>query len=101
MDDVRIVGGTEEECRRATRRVMSIAQSLGMQDASRKRINCNKGGNPCADSIVLASSDCLSVTVSAEKWLREKTILTKLLGHYLVEGSDAQVSFIHIKLEKD
>ena len=51
VDDVRVCAISEKDCRRTLRRKMSVAQALGMQDASSKRRSLNRGGSPWAGSI--------------------------------------------------
>ena len=74
VDDVRVCAISEKDCRRTLRRIMSVAQALGMQDASRKRRSLNRGGSPWAGSITQVQEDGVYVTVSEEKWKRGQEV---------------------------
>ena len=101
VDDVRIIGRTNEECWATIRRVMSIAQMLGIQDAARKRRKLSKGRNPWAESIVNTSAQEITVCVTEEKWLRGRSIVLKLLETYLpLKGNEAAI-FQRKELEQD
>ena len=92
VDDVRIIERSNEECWATIRRVMSIAQMLGMQDAARKRRKLSKGGNTLAGSIVNTSAQEITVCVTEEKWLRGRSIVLKLLETYLpLKGNEAAI----------
>ena len=74
VDDVRIIGRSNEDCWATIRRVMSVAQMLGMQDAARKRRKLSKGGNPWAGSIVNTSAQEITVCVTGRIFYNTTTI---------------------------
>ena len=101
VDDVRITALTQEGCRATTRRVLSMFQKLGIQDAPRKRRNLSKGGNPWAGSVINASRDEIAVSVSKEKWRKGKDILESLISQYLNKKDSEDIWLDFKKLEQD
>ena len=77
VDDIRPVGGTEKECRRIARRVASVANYLGQQDAPRKRRRVSQTPGAWAGAIVLSKEGNLYVTTSQERWDKCKAFLTR------------------------
>lgn len=91
MDDFRIVANSEESCWKVLRRILSLFQSLGIQDAARKRRSSKQGGNPWAGAIVHASEESISVTVSEDKWRRGKEIINSCLQPYIISNNSSKV----------
>ena len=67
VDDIRVVGRTEEIFDNATGRVASSVNQLGQQEASRKRIGTN----------FRADDSNIGILTSQEKWDRAKGIICK------------------------
>jgi hypothetical protein len=86
VDDVRTMAGTAEECRLASRRVASLLNHLGLQDAARKRREGSQTPGAWAGSIVFTSDGYVSVSVSQERWDKGKVIVAWL--HEQVTTSD-------------
>jgi hypothetical protein len=78
VDDVRTMGHSAEDCRLVSRRVASTLNSLGLQDAPRKRREPSQTPGAWAGSIVNTSNDLVCVAISQERWHKAKTILTWL-----------------------
>lgn len=68
VDDARITGSTEEECWAATRQAASRVNSLGIQEAARKRRWPKREQGAWAGSIVETTDEGVFVTVSQDKW---------------------------------
>ena len=76
IDDIRGMGGTEEVCRRATRRVASWVNYLGQQDAPRKRRPPSRTPGAWAGAMCLSKEDGLYVTCSQKKWEKARAIIS-------------------------
>ena len=95
VDDVRLTGSSAEECRQAGRRTASVANSLGIQDAARKRrFGCQRPG-AWAGSVVETSKEGVFDTVSQEKWDK----CTRCIGDIVGELNCTQ-QLNHKELEK-
>jgi hypothetical protein len=81
VDDVRTMGSTAEDERLAARAVASTLNSLGLQDAARKRREGSQTPGAWAGSIVLTSDGMVSIAVSQERWDKSRMILTWLHDH--------------------
>ena len=75
IDDIRGMGGNEEVCRRATRRVASWINHLGQQDAPRKRRPPSRTPGAWAGAMCLSKEDGLYVTCTQKKWAKAKAII--------------------------
>jgi hypothetical protein len=95
VDDVRLTGSTSKECRDAGRRAASIANSLGIQDAARKRRFSSRKPGAWAGSVVETSDEGVFVTVSQEKWDK----CNRYIGDIIEELSKTQ-QLNHKELEK-
>jgi hypothetical protein len=95
VDDVRLTGSSAKECRQAGRRAASVANSLGIQDAARKRRFGSKKPGAWAGSVVETSDDGVFVTVSQEKWDKCK----RYIGDIVEELSRTQ-QLNHKELER-
>ena len=80
VDDVRLTGSSAEECRQAGRRAASVANSLGIQDAARKRRFGSQRPGAWAGSVVETSQEGVFVTVSQEKWDKCKRYIGDIVG---------------------
>jgi hypothetical protein len=79
VDDARTTGATEEECVQATRRVASVLNSLGIQDAPRKRRWASQTPGAWAGSIVETNPTGVYVTVSQEKWDKSRRYIGEIV----------------------
>jgi hypothetical protein len=95
VDDVRLTGSSSKECRQAGRRAASVANSLGIQDAARKRRFASKTPGAWAGSVVETSEEGVFVTVSQEKWDKCK----RYIGD-IVEELNRSQKLNHKELEK-
>jgi len=68
VDDQRVSAPTELESWRASRRVASINNYLGLQDAARKRRGPSQEPGAWSGSVVRTTNGNVSVLVSQEKW---------------------------------
>lgn len=76
VDDVRTIGSTYNDCRRASRVVASTLSYLGIQDAPRKRRDPSQTPGPWAGSIVHSEGNSITVCISQERWAKAKMILS-------------------------
>ena len=81
IDDIRGMGSSEESCRLATRRVASRINSLGQQDAPRKRRPPSRTPGAWAGAMCLSNDDGLFVTCTQKKWDKAKGIVE----HWTIE----------------
>jgi hypothetical protein len=95
VDDVRLTGSSSKECREAGRRAASVANSLGIQDAARKRRFGSQRPGAWAGSVVETSHEGVFVTVSQEKWDKCK----RYIGDIIEELNRTQ-QLNHKELEK-
>ena len=77
VDDIRPVGNTEKHCWRIARRVASVANYLGQQDAPRKRRRITQTPGAWAGALIKAKEENLYVTTSQEKWDKCKNFLQR------------------------
>jgi len=89
VDDVRTMGSSAEDCRLVSRRVASMINYLGLQDAARKRREPSLTPGAWAGSIVNTSDGYVSVAVSQERWDKAKSILLWIQGQLQEGGSIA------------
>mmetsp|Transcript_25774 Transcript_25774/g.61250 ORF Transcript_25774/g.61250 Transcript_25774/m.61250 type:complete len:573 (+) Transcript_25774:1839-3557(+) len=78
VDDGRLTGHSKIICWRAAHRLCSVLNSLGIQDAARKRSEPSQTPGPWAGSVVHTDGD-VRVTVSAEKWAKAKAHVSELI----------------------
>jgi hypothetical protein len=76
VDDLRPVGPTEKDCWLASRRVGSLLNWLGLQDAARKRRPPMKEPGAWSGGIVHTCSDQVEVLVSKERWVKANDMLS-------------------------
>lgn len=67
VDDVRSAGNNQEEARLVARRIGSLMNWLGIQDAARKRWG--------PSSIVHIEGDIVTLSVSKDRWEKAKAII--------------------------
>ena len=80
VDDVRIVGSSKEHCRSVHRQFMSRMQYLGIQDAPRKyRPPSQDQAGAWTGTIFKITKDAITKSVSVEKWLKGKEIISNVL----------------------
>jgi hypothetical protein len=72
-DDNRAVGNDRKEAKQAVRRVASICNYLGVQDAARKRREASQTPGAWAGSVISTDGKGVYVTVSQEKWDKPKS----------------------------
>mmetsp|Transcript_20485 Transcript_20485/g.29214 ORF Transcript_20485/g.29214 Transcript_20485/m.29214 type:complete len:595 (-) Transcript_20485:2495-4279(-) len=87
VDDVRTMGHSAEECRLVSRRVASLLNSLGLQDAARKRREESQTPGAWAGAIVMTADGFVSVSISQERWDKAKCILNWIQEH-VTTGDD-------------
>ena len=85
VDDARTSAPNYHECRQVSRRVASIANHLGLQDAARKRRDPSTNPGPWAGSIVHTDGNHVEVSVSQERWNKAKTIISWINASLLKE----------------
>jgi len=78
VDDYRGTGYDEESCRLATRRLASMLQYLGNQDAARKREFPAQLTGPWAGSVVRILPVGVALTVTFEKWSKARMTVPTL-----------------------
>ena len=79
VDDARTTGPDAEECRLAARRVTSMFNHLGIQDAARKRRWPSMDAGAWAGTVLSTSNDTVGVKVSQEKWDKTKKYVESTL----------------------
>ena len=77
IDDIRASGATYEECWQAARRVASVLQYLGLQDAARKVRPPVQDGSTWAGSVVATHSSEVAKLVTEKRWAKTRTIIRK------------------------
>ena len=75
MDDFRTTGSSRQEAWLAARRTASIMNYLGIQDASRQRLDSSRTPGVWAGSVVLTRSEGVFVMVDQAKWEKAKAML--------------------------
>jgi len=83
VDDGRLTGHSRTICWQAAHVLCSVLNSLGIQDAARKRSEPSQTPGPWAGSVVHTDEE-VRVTVSAEKWSKAQAQVNELL---LMAGS--------------
>jgi len=89
VDDVRTMGCSAEDCRLVSRRVASLINFLGLQDAARKRREPSLTPGAWAGSFVNTSDGFVSVAISQERWDKAKGILFWIQEQLQAGGSIA------------
>lgn len=87
VDNLRIIGNTQDEVWRACRDVISKLNYLGIQDAARKRRQRSLTPGAWAGCVIRTGDEDVTVMVSEEKWLKMRDMVKELEG--LLEASDS------------
>jgi hypothetical protein len=82
VDDARIVGETAERCWQATRRFASFCNSLGIQDAPRKRHGPSLTPEPWAGTVTHTDNNEVTGLVSQAKWDKTKAHIKEMRRLY-------------------
>jgi hypothetical protein len=96
VDDARVTAPTKDECFHATRQAASTVNSLGIQEAARKRRWGRRRPGAWAGSIVESTEEGVFVTVSQEKWEKSR----RYIGDIIAELKDAGGMLEFKELEK-
>jgi hypothetical protein len=80
VDDIRGIGNSEDNCKRAGARAAQLVQYLGQQDAARKYRPPHQRPGPWSGAFVGIRDDCVWVYVAEEKWEKAKVFITELFG---------------------
>jgi hypothetical protein len=91
VDDARVTGPTKEACWQATRQAASTANSLGIQEAARKRRWGTRRPGAWAGSIVESTAEGVFVTVSQEKWEKSRRYIGEIISE--LKNSDGILDF--------
>jgi hypothetical protein len=78
VDDLRSSGASKDLCKQATKRIASVVNYLGMQDAPRKRRIPSKTPGAWAGSLVSTDDAGVHATVSEERWAKTRAIFQSL-----------------------
>ena len=92
VDDARLTAPSKEECWKATRQAASTANSLGIQEAARKKRWGSKNPGAWAGSIVETTEEGVYVTVSQEKWDKCRRYIGEIVGE-LKQSRDDTLEF--------
>lgn len=84
VDDVRYCGVSAEECRRASRKVTSTFNYLGIQDAARKRRWPSMDAGTWAGSVLSTSAGEVAVKVSQDTWDKAKRYVRETLEEVVI-----------------
>ena len=76
VDDVRTMGNTFVDCKAASRRAASVLNSLGIQDAPRKRRDPSQTPGAWSGSICLCDSITVDLVVAQERWDKAKQMIS-------------------------
>ena len=80
VDDIRGIGNSEDNCKRAGARAAQIVQYLGQQDAARKYRPPHQRPGPWSGAFVGIREDCVWVYVAEDKWEKAKLFISELFG---------------------
>jgi len=85
VDDVRTTGFSLESCWQCTRKVASMYNYLGIQDAPQKRRGPSLGAGPWAGSTIITHGATVYVTVTVACWQKAKGQIQWIHDH-IIEG---------------
>jgi hypothetical protein len=88
VDDARITGATKDDCCTATCQAGSIFNSLGIQEAARKRRWPSRKPGAWAGSIVESTDQGVFVQVSDEKWDKCRRYIGEIIGELASSGDE-------------
>ena len=80
VDDGRVLDRTRGGCNRATRRVGSVMNHLGEQDASRKRRGCSQRSGAWIGALFRADQNSIGIVTSQDKWDKARKIIAKWIN---------------------
>jgi hypothetical protein len=80
VDDVRPTGPTKRECWQAARRIGSMLNHLGIQDASQKRCDSSQDPGAWLGSVVKTDGKGVYMLAAEDKWIKAKEMLEEMLG---------------------
>jgi len=80
VNDTRTIGNLEQECWDASHWVASVLNSLGLQEATRKRQGPSMEPGDWAGSIVHSSKGLVCVLLMQECWDKTKSMISWLKG---------------------
>ena len=86
VDDIRSSGRSEVLCARTSRRIASIFNFLGIQDAARKRRFPSQAPGVWCGARTVAENDGLYTGTTQIKWDRGKSIISEWLKEFLEKG---------------
>jgi len=93
MDDGRTHGANEKITRRATRRVASITQYLGQQNADRKSRPPSKKPGPWCGAFLTIQEGSVYVYVSQEKWEKAQKYVSSWLANIKNDTTNSTLDF--------
>jgi len=93
MDDGRTHGANEKITRRATRRVASITQYLGQQNADRKSRPPSKKPGPWCGAFLAVQDGSVYVYVSQEKWEKAQKYVSSWLANVKHDTTNSFLDF--------
>ena len=97
MDDGRTHGSNERITRKATRRVASITQYLGQQNADRKSRPPSKKPGPWCGAFLTVQDDSVYVYVSQEKWEKAKSYVKSWLVQIKKDPKNSTLDFKNLE----
>jgi hypothetical protein len=86
VDDARVTAPSKEDCWQATRQAASTVNSLGIQEAGRKRRWGSRRPGAWAGSIVESTDEGVFVTVSQEKWEKSRRYIGEIIEELASSG---------------
>lgn len=92
VDDGRVTGPTKDECWKATRQAASRLNSLGVQEAPRKRRWSSRTPGAWAGSIVESTKDGVMVMVDEEKWDKSRRYIGEIIAE-MKKSKDGSLGF--------
>jgi hypothetical protein len=78
VDDLRPTGPGEKECRLAARRLVSMLNWLGIQDAARKRSDSSQTPGAWTGAVLLVNPDGVFALSDEEKWRNKANGMLRL-----------------------
>ena len=77
VDDGRVPGRTQKTCNQSTRRVASVMNHLGEQDASRKRRGASQHSGAWVGALFRSDNDTIGLATPQDKWDKGKSLVSK------------------------
>jgi hypothetical protein len=75
VDDTRTAGNDMVEAQMTLRRVASVMNWLGLQDAAQKHRDPTRSPGPWADSVIQSEGGIITISVGLERWIKAKAII--------------------------